>query len=106
MLNRDVIPVEGASNAYKVLKYASGERGYEGGGGKKREGRGEEQRGEDKAAFRPPQAKTTEFEALLMKVMEGNRKMRETAKTVTGGRAGINANEFSFYRGGLVIRQN
>jgi L-serine deaminase len=105
MLNRDVIPVEGASNVAKVLKYASGERGY-GGGGKKREGRGEEQRGEDKATFRPPQTQTTEFEALLMKVLEGNRRMRETAKTVTGGRAGINANAFSFYRGSLVIRQN
>jgi hypothetical protein len=109
MLNRDIIPVEGASNASKVSKYALGERGF-GGGGKKnqRDARGENSRDEDKAVFRPPQGKTTEFEALLMKVMEGNRKMRETAKTVTGERAGygINANAFSFYRGGLIIRQN
>jgi hypothetical protein len=109
MLNRDIVPVEGASNTARVLKYSSGERGFGGGGGGKknqRENHGENPRDEDKALFKPPQRKTTEFESLLMNMMEGNRRMRETARTVTGERAGINVSAFSFYRSGLVIRQN
>jgi hypothetical protein len=110
MLKQDVIPVKGAGNASRVLKYASGERGYggTGGKGKKREDNGENPREKDTALFKPQKSQTTEFESLLMKVMEGNRRMRDTARTATGERAGpgINASAFSLYRSGLVIRQN
>jgi hypothetical protein len=105
MLTRDIIPVEGASNSSGVLRYSSGERGDASGRKNRQDGR-KESREEEKTTQRQPQRKTTEFESLLMNMMEGNRRMRETARTVAGARPGINANAFSVYRSGLVIRQN
>lgn len=113
MTRRDVVPIERAGAASAVLKYSPD--GHGGGNGRPayvtRPPRQKKESEEENTGIRFSESlgEALEFQVMLERVMEGNRKMRETARSIAGLDVSEDLTEtasaFGFYRG-FVFRMN